>query len=371
MMNDFLSQKFRFHSFWAMVFLVFVHGYNLQDTYLQPWSIVQEKMTFTAFFENLFANGLLRFRIPILFAISGYLYALHDYKPYRERAYKRLRTLGIPYLLWSAIALILTYLLEMIPAFRAGVQASWLAGIGENRLLIHQYYWYEVPLRIILAPIPFQLWFIRVLLVYSLAYPALRWLVQNYPRIWFPFTFFLWFINAFFYFFEGAGLLFFSLGIWLQKNNFDIQKAPKYLNPKWLLLFFGLASFIKTYLAFQGWGILGEVNRFILLFLYRSVELSGFIGVWYGCDFLVKWGNRQVWLRVIMPFSFMIYVFHVPILYYLMMMAQTAFIDWQYYRLFNYIAVSLSVILISIILGAILRATMPKVYSVLTGGRGF
>ncbi|MCU0445857.1 MAG: acyltransferase [Microscillaceae bacterium] len=370
-MNDFLSQKFRFYSFWAMVFLVFVHGYNLQDTYLQPWSIVQEPMTFTAYFEHLFANGLLRFRIPILFAISGYLFAIHDYKPYSERAYKRLRTLGLPYLLWSAIALILTYFLEMIPAFRAGIQASWLAGIDENRLLIHQYYWYEVPLRIILGPIPFQLWFIRVLLVYSLAYPALRWLVLKYPKIWFPITFFLWFTNAFFYFFEGAGLLFFSLGIWLQKNNFDIEKSPKYLQIRLLLSIFILASLLKTYLAFQGFDFLYGANPFILLILYRTVELCGCIGVWYGCDAWVRWGDRQAWLKAILPFSFIIYVFHVPILYYLMAMAKTAFGYYPYYRLLTYLGVSGLVIALSILLGFILRSLMPKFYSLLTGGRGF
>lgn len=64
-----LSQKFRFFTFVCIALLAYVHGYNLRDTYLNPFSTVDEPLTFTAFFEYLFANGLLRFRIPMLFLI--------------------------------------------------------------------------------------------------------------------------------------------------------------------------------------------------------------------------------------------------------------------------------------------------------------
>lgn len=75
-MNRFLSQKLRFYSFICISLLLFVHGYNLQETYLQPYSLVNEPTTFTTFFEYYVANGLLRFRIPLLFIISGYIFSL-------------------------------------------------------------------------------------------------------------------------------------------------------------------------------------------------------------------------------------------------------------------------------------------------------
>lgn len=77
-MHELTSRKFRFFSFLSMILLVYVHGYNLNDAYLQPFTLVQEPFTFTAFFEYLTANGLFRFRIPLLFVISGYLFALQD-----------------------------------------------------------------------------------------------------------------------------------------------------------------------------------------------------------------------------------------------------------------------------------------------------
>ena len=84
-----------------MVLLVFVHGYNLQDRYLQPWTLPGESLSITSFIEYWLANGLFRFRIPMLFIISGYLYAAHDTTPNKERIGKRFKSLLVPYLVWS------------------------------------------------------------------------------------------------------------------------------------------------------------------------------------------------------------------------------------------------------------------------------
>ena len=93
MLSAFNSQKFRFWSFISLALLVFVHGYNLDQSYLQPWIIPGEPLTVTGFTEYWPANGIFRFRISILFIISGYLFAVSDHKPYKARSVKRVRTL--------------------------------------------------------------------------------------------------------------------------------------------------------------------------------------------------------------------------------------------------------------------------------------
>lgn len=153
MLSSSLSQKFKFWSFVSMVLLVFVHGYNLEIRYLQPWTAPNETITFTSFVEYLFANGLLRFRIPMLFAISGYLFALHDQAPHGDRIKKRARTLLAPYLIWSAFALVLVFLLEMFPTTREWVMSSQVVQIDNTRKLIHEYQWYEVIARWLFFPV--------------------------------------------------------------------------------------------------------------------------------------------------------------------------------------------------------------------------
>lgn len=368
--SPFISQKIRFYSFLSMLLLVWVHGYNLRDTYLQPWSLVHEPLNFTTFTEYLCANGLFRFRIPMLFIISGYLYALSDYKPYGERTKKRLRTLGIPYLIWSVIALLLTLGLEYSPIFLKAIQETHLAQISEHHILVSQYAWYEWLIRIFLLPIAFQLWFIRVLLIYNIAYPPLRWCVQKYPFIWFLFTAFLWFTTFGAFFFEGEGLFFFSLGIWLQKNEFNIEKAPRYFSPAWGLLLFILFCFVKTYLAFQPASFLGGANEFLINTLFKASELLGMISIWYGCDGLVRWARNTWLLNKMQDFSFIIFAFHVPILYYVMYWANTAFAFYPYHRLLSFMILPLLVILSAVVVGYILRRFLPTTYNLLTGGRG-
>ena len=165
--SDFNSRKFKFWSFLSMFLLVFVHGYNLHERYMQPWTMPGEALNFTTFTEYFLANGIFRFRIPMLFIISGFLFAMHDYRPYGQRTKKRLRTLLLPYLIWSAMGFAFTYFLEIFPYTREIVTSSNIVRIDDSRALLHDYHWYEMLGRWILIPVPYQLWFIRVLLIYN------------------------------------------------------------------------------------------------------------------------------------------------------------------------------------------------------------
>ena len=137
-----------------MVLLVFVHGYNMHERYLQPWTIPGEGLSLTGFIEYFFANGIFRFRIPMLFIISGFLFAMHDDRPYRLRAGKRFRSLFVPYLIWSAFGLAFTYGLEMLPWGRDLVGGSHVVQISDKQLLLHDYRWYELLGRWLLIPVP-------------------------------------------------------------------------------------------------------------------------------------------------------------------------------------------------------------------------
>jgi fucose 4-O-acetylase-like acetyltransferase len=392
-LSPFVSQKMRFYGFLAMFFLVFVHGYNLQDNYLQPWTLVSEPLRFTTFFEYLTANGLLRFRIPMLFIISGYLYALTDYKPYKERTLKRLRTLGLPFVLWSLIALLITLTLEFSPVFLEAIRQTHLAQISDKTFLVSQYTFQEWLIRIFLAPICFQFWFIQALLFYNLAYPLLRWLVVKNRwilRIWFGLAILMWLVSF------SEGLLFFTLGIWLQKSNFNIETAKRGL-PTLFLILFVLFAFLKTYLAFlptstfqsadkalipffQSLGMLqkseelvyywGFVQAFMVGILFKMTELTGLIGIWYGCNGLVRWAQKIWFVQKGQDFSFFIFALHVPILYYVMYLANVWSATYPYHRLATFLIVPLCITLFCMLVGAIIRKASPTLYGLLTGGRG-
>lgn len=368
-LNAFNSQKFRFWSFVSMFLLVFVHGYNLNQPYLQPWTMPGEPMTASAFTEYWLANGIFRFRIPMLFIISGYLFAISDHKPYKQRAGKRVRTLLYPYLIWSAVGLLLTFLLELFPYSRNVVAETHMMQLDETRNLLHQYQWYEVLARWIFFPVSYQLWFIRVLLIYNLAYPLLRRCVIHRIAKWifFSIAVLLWLATAGFVLIEGEGLLFFSLGIWMQKTNFNIDTPNKWLQPKIWFMVFMLLSLCKTWLAFQ---VPFSGIEPVLLLLHKLVVLSGLICAWYGCNALVKYFMNKKWFAWLTAFSFMIYVLHAPLVVYATKAIFMQFSNYNYYRIITFIVLPLCLIAGAVIFGALLRRSLPKLYSFVTGGRG-
>jgi fucose 4-O-acetylase-like acetyltransferase len=340
---------------------------------MQPWTLPGEPMDFTAFTEYFFANGIFRFRIPMLFIISGFLYALHDQKPYKQRTNKRLRTLLLPYLLWSAFGLILTYVLEIFPIGAVWVASSNVVQIDDTRLLIHDYHWYELLFRWIILPVPYQLWFIRVLLIYNIAYPAIRWCVTNHKARWMFFAIvgLMWLGTMGFVFFEGEGLLFFSLGVWMQKTGFDIESPRKWSNPLWWGLAFLFLTAVKTFLAFQSEAYLGNAIFPVLSILHKLVIVSGLISCWFGLDRLVQWCMDTKFFVWVSAFSFIIYAVHAPLVAYLINPTLALLDTLPGTQLLTFVFLPLAIILLAVGIGSLLRMISPKIYGLLTGGRGF
>lgn len=374
-MNRFISQKFRFYSFVCIALLMFVHGYNLEIGYLQPYSMVNEELTFTTFIEYLLANGALRFRIPMLFIISGYIFAFRDHRPYGERVRSRFMTLMVPYFIWSAVGLAITYFLQQFPFTAQLVATAEVDQLGDNRPY-SEIGWAGVLHRWLLAPVSFQLWFIRSLFIYNMLYPFFKWVVTRFPGIWFGLVFVLWYFGFQFIFIEAQGVLFFSFGIWLNKSNYPLEKKPEWYSHYLGWLFFIGISIIKTFMAFEL-----EVDTTVsfwttaafwtLISLHTVTILAGIIAVWYGCDDLVRWCMQRKWFVWAASFSFVIYGLHVPVIEYVTMFMFRIWGNFPNYRLLTYILAPVVVLAFCIATGAILRSLVPRVYKVMTGGRGF
>lgn len=368
-MNKALSQKFRFFTFLCIAMLAYVHGYNLNNTYLAPYSTVDEPLTFTSFFEYFIANGILRFRIPLLFMISGYLYATYDHRPYLQQVKKRFQTLIIPFLLWSAFGLALTFLLQQFHYTSEVVYHSQLDQLGDNRPYT-EIGWLGILKRWITAPIGYQLWFIVALFLYNLIYPVIKWLVIKVPYIWLPLTFLVFFSLFQFIYVDGRGLFFFSLGIWIQKKNYSIEKQPEWFSTSLAFIIFVGLTVIKTFMAFEL-----ETNKFssglTILILYQLSILAGILAMWFGFDKVVKWCMRKRWFVKASSFSFFLYGIHVPLLPYVMNMALMELSFLPFYRLICYLIIPAAVVIACILIGRFVRKITPGFYSLLTGGRGF
>jgi fucose 4-O-acetylase-like acetyltransferase len=367
-MNRFLSQKFRFYSFVCICLLPFVHGYNLNSTYLTPFSTVNEPLTFTTYIEYFLANGALRFRIPLLFIISGYIYALQDKKSYSERIKRRFNTLIIPFLIWSAVGIFVTFLWQQNTITAQAIKNAALLPPDEQKPLV-TFSVSEILYRWAFQPLSFHLWFIRSLFIYNLFYPLIKWVVLKFPIIWFCLVFVFWHTIFSFFFIEGQGLFFFSFGIWICKTNYPIHKTPDWFSHYLSWLFYIGISVIKSFMAFELEP--GLITSIVLYALYDISIASGIIAIWFGADPVVKWFLKKKWFLWTTAFSFVIYALHVPLINYT---TQLMFILWHNipnYRLITYITVPIVILSFCIAFGALLRSAWPKGYKIATGGRGF
>lgn len=369
-LDTFLSQKLRFWSLAAMVLLIYVHAFNLHPRLLAPWTVVDEPLTAGNFLQYFLSNGLLRFRIPILFAISGYLFArgAEGGAPHGARVVKRLRTLGLPYLLWSAIWLGLGWALEQGSLTRWAVVKAEISPFWPRQLL-SQLTAGELVSRWLEFPPPFQLWFLRNLLVLNIAYPLLRAAVVRLPKVYFAVAALLWFWGIELFVVGGEGLLFFALGAWLALTHRDPQAPPAWLRlPVAAALWVGAAAAL-TLLAFGLPKVMGP-GAFGMLALYRLSEAAGVLTAWFGLDWLVRRAMARRWFVWLTGFSFFIYVLHVPTVNYTTELALRFGRGVPHIHLLTYLLLPLLIVAGAAGLGALTRRLAPGVYGALTGGRG-
>ena len=368
-MDRLLSQKFRFYSFVSIALLLYVHGYNLHETYLTPYSTVREPLTVTTFTEYFLANGALRFRIPMLFIISGYIFALQDDNPYLKLIKRRFVTLIIPFLIWSAVGIAVTWLWQQLPVAAQAVKDAQLDQLGDNRPY-SQIGWRGILYRWAVKPVAFQLWFIRSLFVYNLLYPLIKRAVINYPVAWFCTAFLFWHTIFSIFFIEGLGLFFFSFGVWVCKYNYPLHKKPAWFSHYLSWLFYLGISVIKTFMAFE-LDPADPATTYILYALHDVSVMSGILAIWFGGDRIAKWCMSKKWFAWASKFSFIIFALHVPLINYVTRLAFIYWHDFPYYRLLTYLTVPFFILFFCISVAALLRSIAPNVYRIVTGGRGF
>jgi peptidoglycan/LPS O-acetylase OafA/YrhL len=163
--------------------------------------------------------------------------------------------------------------------------------------------------------------------------------------------------------FDGSGLLFFALGVWLRRRNVEVLWPPHWFRLLPLLsLWLGLVA-VKTWMAFHF-----EHPPFIpMILLHRAAELLGVVVMWFGSNTVVRAAMQRRWFVWLTGFSFIIYVLHVPLINY----ATEAVLGvWPQQQLLTFLLLPLAVVAVAVLLGAGLRRVVPSVYGVLTGGRG-
>jgi surface polysaccharide O-acyltransferase-like enzyme len=362
-MDEYLSRKIRVLSLLAIVFVVYIHAYNFPEHYLYPDTVMVGPPGIGSFIEYFVSNGLGRFAVPLFFAISGYLFFRDleaDPRIFLGKFSKRLRTLAVPYLLWSALYLAAVWKMQQVPALLPAVDR-------------YDYLPPEVPVefllrRLLLSPVPFQLWFIRDLMLYAALAPLIYGLISLLSfGVLIPLGL-LWLFNIHFTvggysIVDNEGILFFVLGAALALRKIDLRPCPDLFWLPMLLLPFWLALLIiKTGAAYVGGPL--------LLPLHKIATLCGLFGIWFGYDLVGERLNRNALIAWLTAFTFFIFAGHEPLLNWIANFTLARIGSAPQTLLIVYMLAPLATIALCVAVGALLRRLAPPAFSLLTGGRG-
>lgn len=212
-------------------------------------------------------------------------------------------------------------------------------------------------------PLPFQLWFLRDLMILVVFSPLLYFAIKYLRELVILLTFIPW-ISGFFYgFINTDSLLFFILGGYLAifdiLVSFDGKKYGYLLFSSWILL-----VIINSIFLFQGISIFD----FWMSILNKTTLLVGVVAIWTIYDKL----NGKINIARINPifsFSFFLYAFHEPVL--TMAKKGLFFIlgNSQHLSFSVYILAPLLTIALSLSVGFLIKKYIPKIYDIATGGR--
>lgn len=341
----------------AIILVVFIHSHNGEvkfasgdSTGSQSWGVL--------FIENFLSKGIAKIAAPLFFAISGFLlYFSYKFtvRGVVDKFKKRLRGLVIPYLFWSAYGLVLVWILQSLPWSKVFFTRELVADFSISKLLF----------TIFLDPVPYQLWFVRDLIMLVIFSPLIWYLTKSIRWVWLVILLFLWFADRkTFVFFSNEALLFFTLGCFLatDKNNTISKKNTAF----------------SSYCALILWLLLVLVTTCLVTFshTFSSISfdvinnlgiLAGIISVWSLYD-QFHYGPIEEY-SFLFNSSFFIFVFHEPLLTILkkgmfFYMGKTNFSS-----LIIYVAAPVITIGLSVIVRLAFKKGAPGLYNFATGGR--
>ena len=354
-----LSAKLRLITLLAVTAVVFVHAYNMTSRFGSGENAAEMSGAAGAagFIEYLISQALTRWPAAMLFAISGFLF-FHNLQPrwadYRRKYAGRLRTVVVPFLLWSGISLLIYLALQALPQSSIYFSHHFLgelsAGHVADKLFFH--------------PVAYPLWFLQTLIVCFAIAPLLYWPARSLRWLTpLPFAA-LWIVGATATNWnDWKGLTFFTVGAVIaleRRRGIRLTPAPAFgriLFPLWVLACVLFTAFLR-----------GEAS-FWAHSLHKALMCVAVTAVWLGYEAYLRPLEGRRLVTLLLPFSFFIFVAQEPLLTMLKRLGLHLLGSSDAARLIVYFAAPLLTLVIVIGTAAVIRRYFPTPYAWLTGGR--
>lgn len=353
-MDKRLSEKIKIVSFFSILLVIFLHSFNL-DSGPNPDSVLFNKSS-VWFIEDLISFGFTRIAVPLFFILSGFLFFYNHNvgDPLFNKIKKRFRTLLIPFLFWSLFGIAFYFVLQSIPQTAVFFTKERVIDFSFQKWL----------LKIFVNPIPYQLWFIRDLMLIVLISPLLQFCLQRFGKLTLLFAFILWIAVCGEFQNSSEAFLFFLTGSFLSIYNpkaleIDYENKALYIFCLWVIL-----VLLKTTLLYF------DIEPLIIKSIFKISILIGVIAFWGIYDSLFKKANAKNILLQIAGFTFFIYAAHEPMLTVFKKILFVVFgKDHANAYFMVYLVTPILTFVCCLTTGIIFKKYFKSFYEIITGGR--
>lgn len=356
-MNAYLSDKVRVVTLFTMVLLTLVHAYTYPSNTFTGVAMSLDGLVFAI--QYFISQGLAKFRVPMFFILSGYFFVAAVIKTKngsRIQFIKRLRTIALPYLLWSLIGLLAYGIMQWPETMRAFFPNNQVWGLSPVQLLE----------KILVDPIPYQLWFLRDLMILFALTPLIQYVVRRVGILAILPPTLTWLFEVDLVILDNGSLPFYMAGAWLAMRG--PSREPCIRPRQRLVIVIGWLALLalKTGLV-----LTRTVDGAVIRQIHHLAVLWGLVAVWVGYDLLVKDRDvKQLALYPLTRFSFFLYVSHEPLLTVVKKILFMLPGHGPMKALLVYFAAPTITISACFAVAAWLLRHAPRTYSLLTGGRG-
>jgi surface polysaccharide O-acyltransferase-like enzyme len=352
-MNEALSRKIKVLGFVSILLVVCSHSNNLKfnkklvNVYLtSDWAV-------NRIVENFVTDGIANIAVPFFFVFAGYLLFLGKGDPitfpwFTNKVRKRARTLLLPYLLWSLYGILLYYFLQQVSPLRPFFTGP----------LVESYRLLQFLDRLLLHPIPYQLWFVRDLMLFVLLSPVIHYVLSKYNALslFVPLLACWWLLDFDMRTRSLDGLFFFCLGIYLATHP-----APR------IRLAFNERALLLPWLLLCLLASVFSASPTTSKLLQNIGVIVGVAAVWYNYKFL--FGRMEERLLRLSSMTFFIYVSHEPLLTAVREVVHVCFGLNPAGNLLAFALAPAVTIFLTISIGTFFRQRLRPFYVILTGGR--
>lgn len=330
--------------------VICLHAYTLDDKYdfLLEMPIYMHTTYVTAVQYG-------RLGVPAFFVVSGFLF-FYRYAPtlecYRHKLQSRIRTLLVPYIVWTLMLLAAIYVLETIPAIRAM--------FNTGKILVHDFtvkdflqaFWANPKNG---YPFVLQFWYLRNLMVVAICSP-LVYAVIKYMRIYAVIALCAaWFMGLTF----SDTLFFFSLGAWFSINGVNIVEWTR-RHCRMIMGFFAVTFVADNILL--GNGIIGES-------VHNAMLISGVPAAMNVVAYLVENGKLRD-MKFLVSATFFIYAAHYPLMRFVRLLTIKLLDRSSDVQMTTAYFLAIAVDLLIVVTAYwVMRRVAPRVLQIITGGR--